>query len=126
MTDDIHHDSIHFFLSTKSVFSQWLSGKEASGLEIILYGLLETQRKHERVHWSQYNSLPHNKISDQSKLKTFADYNIYVTESLKFVLGRVKNIVGKGENAGYQHFLLFSPYFKKASYTGSLKVVIVR
>ena len=30
-----------------------------------------------------------------------------VTEELKFVLGRVENIVGKGENAGYQHFLLF-------------------
>ena len=32
---------------------------------------------------------------------------IYVTEKVKFVLERVKNIVGKGENAGYQHFLLF-------------------
>ena len=30
-----------------------------------------------------------------------------VTEKLNVVLGRVENIVGKGENAGYQHFLLF-------------------
>ena len=30
-----------------------------------------------------------------------------VTQNLKFVLGRVENIVGKGENADYQHFLLF-------------------
>ena len=41
------------------------------------------------------------------------------------VLGRVQNIVEKGENAGYQHFLLFPQCFQKASYTGSLKVVIV-
>ena len=40
-------------------------------------------------------------------------------------MGRVENIVGKGENASYQHFLLFSQCFHKASNTGSLKVVIV-
>ena len=28
----------------------------------------------------------------------------------------VENIVGKGENAGYQHFLLFSQSFQKASF----------
>ena len=44
---------------------------------------------------------------DWSNLKAFADYKIYDTEKLKFVLGRVENIMGKGENAGYQHFLLF-------------------
>ena len=44
---------------------------------------------------------------------------------LKFVLGTVENIVGKGENAGYQHFLLFPQSLQKASNTGSLKVVIV-
>ena len=38
---------------------------------------------------------------------------------------RVENIVRKGENAGYQHFLLFPHSFQKASYTGSLKVAIV-
>ena len=30
-----------------------------------------------------------------------------MTEKWKFVLGSVENIMGKGENAGYQHFLLF-------------------
>ena len=44
---------------------------------------------------------------------------------MKFVLGWVENIVGIGENAGNQHFLLFPQCFQKASYTGSLKVVIV-
>ena len=52
-------------------------------------------------------SSPNAKILDWSKLKQFADDKINVTEKLKFVLGRVKNIVAKGENAGYQHFLLF-------------------
>ena len=37
----------------------------------------------------------------------------------KFVLGRVENIVGKGENAGYQHSLLFPQCFQKASFIGS-------
>ena len=31
---------------------------------------------------------------------------------MKFVLGRVENIVGKGENAGYQRFLLFHNVLK--------------
>ena len=39
--------------------------------------------------------------------------------------GRVENIVGKGENAGYQHFLLFPQCFHKDSFPGLLKVVIV-
>ena len=35
-----------------------------------------------------------------------------VTEKWKFVLERVENIVGKGENAGNKHFLLFPQYFQ--------------
>ena len=31
---------------------------------------------------------------------------------------RVENIVGKGENAGYQHFLLFPQCFQKPSLSG--------
>ena len=71
------------------------------------------------------NFLPNDKISDWSKLRAFADDKIDVTEKLKFVLGRVENIVGKGENAGYQHFLLFPSCFHKASFSESLKVGIV-
>ena len=41
------------------------------------------------------------------------------------LLDRIENIVGKGEDAGYLHFLLFPQCFQNASYTGSLKVVIV-
>ena len=72
-----------------------------------------------------FNSLPNDKILDWSKLKAFADNKMNVNERLKFDLGRVDNIVGKGENTGYQHFLLFPQYFQKASFSGSLKVVIV-
>ena len=39
-----------------------------------------------------------------------------MTEKLKIVLSRVVNIVGKGENAGYQHFLLFLQCLKKKTF----------
>ena len=46
------------------------------------------------------------------KWKELADRKINATE--KFILGKVENSVGKGENAGYQHFLLFLQCFQKA------------
>ena len=33
---------------------------------------------------------------------------------INIYIGKDKNIVGKGENAGYQHFLLFQQCFQKA------------
>ena len=71
------------------------------------------------------HSLPNEKILDWSKLKAFADDKLNLTEKLIFVLGKVEKIVRKGENAGYQHFLLFPLCFQKASCTGLLKVRIV-
>ena len=44
---------------------------------------------------------------------------------LKFVSERIENILGKRENAGYQHFLLFPKCFQKPPSLGSLKVGIV-
>ena len=38
---------------------------------------------------------------------------------------RVENIVGKGENAGYQHFLLFPQCFQTGLYPGSFKAGFV-
>ena len=64
------------------------------------------------------NSVSNDKILDLSKLKAFADDNLNENQKLKFALGRVENIVGKGENAGYQHFLLFHERFQKASSLG--------
>ena len=46
--------------------------------------------------------------------KGFADDNSNVTKMPKFVFYRIEDIVGKEENAGYQHFLLFSKYFPNA------------
>ena len=62
-----------------------------------------------------FNSLPNVKILDLSKSKAFAEDKINVTQKWKFVMGRVKTIVGKGENAGNQHFLLFPQCFQKLS-----------
>ena len=51
----------------------------------------------------------------------FADNKINVTQKLKFVLGRVENIVGKQENVGYQVFsplpIMFSKSFLTLSQT---------
>ena len=66
---------------------------------------------------SIFNSLPSDKILDWSKLKALADNKLNATKELKFVLGREENILGKGENAGYQHFLLFPQCFQKSSFT---------
>ena len=45
-----------------------------------------------------------------SKLSAFADENL---DEAKVVLDRLENILGKGENAGNQHFLLFPQCFEK-------------
>ena len=74
----------------------------------------------------EVNFLPNDKILDLSKFKAFADGNIISTQELKFVFGKVENIVGKGENAGYQHLLLFPQCFQKLSFPEVLKVRIVQ
>ena len=59
-----------------------------------------------------------------SKVKAPADNKINVTLMSISVSDRVGNIVGKGENAGYQHSLLFA-CFEKASFPGMSKGVIL-
>ena len=61
-----------------------------------------------------FNSLLSDIFLDWSKLRAFANNKMNVNKNLKFVLERVENIVEKGENAGYQHFLLFPQCFQKA------------
>ena len=68
------------------------------------------------------NSVPNNKMLN---FKAFADDKMIVTQKLKFVLGRLENMVGKGENAGYRHFLLFLQCFLKLSFPEVLRVGIV-
>ena len=41
------------------------------------------------------------------------------------VFDRIENIVGKGENVGYQHFRHFPQFFQQASFFESLTLWIV-
>ena len=62
-----------------------------------------------------FYSLTNDKILDWPKLKAFADDKLDVVKMIIFLLDKVENIVEKGENAVYQHFLLFQQFFQKAS-----------
>ena len=68
------------------------------------------------------NSLPNDKIMDRSKLKAFADDNFSLALIIWFVCSTVENIVEKGENAVYQHFLLFQQCFLMTFFLWSLKI----
>ena len=54
------------------------------------------------------NSSP-NDVLDWSKFRR----QILATKIMELVLKGKENIVGKGENAGYQHFLLFPNVFSR-------------
>ena len=72
-----------------------------------------------------FNSLPNGKILNVTKLKAFADNKLNIAKMKIFLFDRVENAVAKGENAGYQHFLLFPQCFPKPSSLGSIKIRIV-
>ena len=72
-----------------------------------------------------FNPLPKDKFLDVTKSKAFADDILNVAKMTIFLFDREENTVGKGENAGYQHFLHFPHCFPKLSSLGSLKVGIV-
>ena len=44
---------------------------------------------------------------------SFAEDKLHVTQNEKVDLQRIENIVGKEENADYQHFLLFPQCFHR-------------
>ena len=73
------------------------------------------------IVWKLVNSLPKEENLEWSKLKVYADDIINFIEMIISLLYRVENFVGKGENAGYQHFLLFPHCFQNASCLGPLK-----
>ena len=50
------------------------------------------------------NSLPNNIFFDYFESKAFTENKMNVIQKLKLALGRVENIVGKGENAAYQNW----------------------
>ena len=60
-----------------------------------------------------------------SKVKAFAGDNLNGTQNMEMVFHRVENIVGKGKNAGSQHFILFPKWFLKTFFSGALNVIIV-
>ena len=62
-----------------------------------------------------FNPFPNDKLLDSTKLKAFLDDNSTLPEKIISVYDRIENIVEKGENAGYQHFLLFPQCFQKAT-----------
>ena len=69
------------------------------------------------------NLLTKDKILALTKLKGSADDKLNVTKMMFSVFYRVQNTVGKGENAGYQYFLLLPQYFQNATYSASFEVV---
>ena len=58
------------------------------------------------------SSGPNFIVWEWSVFKEIADNKINVNEQLKLGIGRVENILGKGENGGYQYFLLFPQCFQ--------------
>ena len=58
-------------------------------------------------------------------MKVFADDKLNATQNVKVAIHRKENIVGKEENAGYQHFLHFPQCFQKAFSSTASKVAIV-
>ena len=57
------------------------------------------------------NPLSNDKILDGTKLIAFADDKLKVAKMMISLFDGVENTVGKEENAGYQHFLLFQQCF---------------
>ena len=56
---------------------------------------------------SSLNSLWNNKLFTLSKFKAVAESNLKLAKTAKFFFRKVENIMGKGENASYLHFLYF-------------------
>ena len=54
-----------------------------------------------------------NKILEWTEFKASADDKLYIAKMIIFLLDGLENIVVKGGNGGYQHFLLFPTMFSK-------------
>ena len=57
--------------------------------------------------WSKI-TLYHDKMLDWSKLKAFVDDKLNSAAMIVIECITIENVVGKRENAAYQHFILFS------------------
>ena len=70
---------------------------------------------------SPFNPLQNEKFWDMTKLKASADDTLNVTKITISHCYRVENTVGKEENTGYHHFLLFPKCFPMPSSLESYK-----
>ena len=61
-----------------------------------------------------FNPFPNDKILDKSKSKAFTDDNFLFDKNGRKFSKQVENIVGKGEIARYEQFLLFPQCFQKS------------
>ena len=80
------------------------------------FKLTTTRSKVRHAHQShpgEVTFLPNDKVLGFSKLKALADDKLNVAIMIIPVFDRLENILGKGENADYQHFLLFPQCFPK-------------
>ena len=91
------------------------------GLQVFYTLLKDTKGSSDIIIFWSFNLLPNGKILDWSKLKAFADEKLNEVEKMKFVLEWLDNMVGKGDNVRFQHFLLFLLCFQKASFLGVVK-----
>ena len=73
------------------------------GLNVLKSGFVE-----------QYLLILNQTMKFSTGLKAFAEDKMKLAKMTIFVFYRVENIVGKGHNADYQHFLLFQQYFQNA------------
>ena len=76
--------------------------------------LIRTVRHEECSLKRSLKSLPKDEFPDWSKFKAFAD----VKNKISFIFEWVENIVGKGENDGHQHFLLFPQCSERDCFSG--------
>ena len=58
------------------------------------------------IYGERFKSIPDDKIVALTNVKVFADDKFHVAKMMISVFD-TENIVGNGENAGNQHFLLF-------------------
>ena len=71
------------------------------------------------------NSFTNNKFFTLVQIESICRRQYKCARKKETFLGGAENIVGKGENSVYQHFLIFPQCFQKASFTRSLKVGIL-
>ena len=69
------------------------------------------------IVWEWVNHFLNDKF-DSLKFKTAADYKSNIGANELKPSDMAENIVGMGENSGYQHFLLFPQCFQNTSVAG--------